>query len=44
MESDTFPGDFIAELICRLSGDLIYRIFSLQYPDNVQTSFTIKLP
>ena len=42
MESDTFYGDFMAKLIWRLSGNLIYNVFSVKIPDNFQTNFTIK--
>ena len=42
MESDIFYGDFMAKLICRLSGILIYHVFSMKTPDNLQTNFTIK--
>ena len=36
MESD---WKFIVKLIQRLSGDMIYRVFSIKTTDNVQTNF-----
>ena len=42
MESDTSYGDFMAKLIWRPSGNLIYHIFSMKSPDNLQTTLTIK--
>ena len=44
MESDTFYGDFMVKLIWRLSGNLIYHVFSMKTPDNLQAYFTIKSP
>ena len=44
MESDTFHGDFMVRLIWRLSGNLIYPVFSMKTPDNLQTNFTIHSP
>ena len=44
MESDAFYRYFIVKFIWRLSGNLIYRVFSMKIPDNVQTNFTIKSP
>ena len=44
MESDTFYGDFVVKLTRRLSGNLIYHVFSMKTPDNIQTNFTIKSP
>ena len=44
MESDTFYGDLVVELIWRLSGDLIYHVFSMETPDNLQTNFIIECP
>ena len=44
MGSDTLYGDFMMKLIWRLSGNLIYHIFSIKIPDNLQTNFTIKSP
>ena len=32
MEGDTFYGDFMVKLILRLSGNLIYHVFSRQSP------------
>ena len=29
MESDTFYGDFMVQLVWRLSGNLIYHVFSI---------------
>ena len=29
MESDTFYGDFMVKLVWRLSGNLIYHVFSI---------------
>ena len=42
MKSDTFYGDFMVKLIWRLSGNLIYDVFSLKIPGNLHTNFTIK--
>ena len=44
MESDTFYGNFTAKLKRRLSGNLIYHVFSIKTPDNLQTNFTLKSP
>ena len=41
IESDTFYRDFMVTLICRLSGNLIYHVFSMKTPDNFRTNFTI---
>ena len=42
MESDTCYGDFIVKSIWKLSDYLIYRVFFMKTPDNIQTNFTIK--
>ena len=42
METDTFYEDFMVKLICKLSGNLIYHVFSMKTPDDLQTNFTIK--
>ena len=34
----------MVKLIWRLSGNLIYYVFSMKAPDNLQTNFTIKSP
>ena len=44
MESDALYGDVMVELICRLSGNLIYHVFSMKAPDDVQISFTVESP
>ena len=44
MESDTFCGDFMVKLIWRLSGDLIYHVFTIKAPDDLQTNFIMKSP
>ena len=44
MESGTFYVDFIVKLIWRSSRNLIYHVFSMEIPDNLQTNFTIKSP
>ena len=41
-ESDASYGDFMAKLIWRLSGNLIYHIYPIRIPDNLHTNFTIK--
>ena len=42
MESDTLYGEFVLKLIWRLSGNLIYHVFSMRILNNLQTNFTIK--
>ena len=42
MESDTFYEYFMVEVTWRLSGNLIYHVFYIKTPDNLQTNFTIK--
>ena len=42
MENSTFHGDLMVKLIWRLSSNLIYHVFSINTPDNLQTNFTIK--
>ena len=44
MESDTFHGDLMAKSTWRLSGNLIYHVFSMKTPNNMKTNFTIKSP
>ena len=44
MDSATFHGDFMAKLIWRLFGSLIYHVFSTKTPDNLKTNFTNKPP
>ena len=44
MENDTPYGDFMVKLIWRLSGKLIYHVFFMKIPDNLQTNFSIKSP
>ena len=44
MENDTFLGDCMVKSVWRLSGNLIYHVFSVKTSDNVQTNFTIKSP
>ena len=46
MDSDyvTFNEDFVVKLIWRLSVELIYHVFSMKTPDNLQTNFTTKSP
>ena len=39
-----FYGDYMANLIWVLSGNLIYHVFSMKTPDNIQTNFTITSP
>ena len=40
MERDTFYGDFMVKLIWKLSADLIYHVFSMKIPDNLQTNYS----
>ena len=44
MVTDTFYGDFMVKLIWRLSGNLVYHIFSMTTSDNLQTNFTLESP
>ena len=44
MESDTFCGDSMVNLIRKLSGNLTYHVFSMKTPNNSQTNFNIKSP
>ena len=36
MESHTIYGDFMVKLLWRLSSKLIYRVFFIKIPDNLQ--------
>ena len=44
MKSKSFYEDFMVKLIWRLSGNLIYHVFSMKALDNLQTNSTIKSP
>ena len=44
MESVTFYGDFIVDLIWRLPCNLIYHVFSIKTEGNLLTNFAIKSP
>ena len=41
-QDDSHQADMMVNLIRRLSGILIYHVFSMKTPDNLQTNFTIK--
>ena len=47
MESDTLYGDYMVNLICmlmwRLNDNLVYHVFSIKIPDNLETNFTISI-
>ena len=42
MKSDTFYGELMVKLIWRLSGNLIYHVFSLKNPYYLKASLPIK--
>ena len=45
MERNTFNRDFILKLLWKLSCNLIFFVFSMKTPDNLQAIiFTIKSP
>ena len=44
MNSDSFHEDCMVKLIWRLSGNLIYHVFSMKTPDYLHTNFDIKSP
>ena len=47
MESDTLYGDYMVNLISllmwRLNDNLVYHVFSIKIPDNLETNFTISI-
>ena len=44
MEDDTSDRDSMVKFIWTLSGNLIYDVYSMKIPDNVQINFTTKSP
>ena len=44
MESNTCFGDFMVKSVWRFSDDLIYHVFSIKIPDNLQTNSITNFP
>ena len=44
MEIDSFYGNFMVKLVWRLCGNLIYHVFSILSPENLQTNSTKESP
>ena len=38
-KNDPFYGDFMIKLVGRVSGNLIYHVFSLKNPDNIHSFY-----